>query len=803
MAQAIKSPTSARPSALPSAVPGEQKISAEEQALLAAADQFSLEEQQLLDAASAFQPQQQADSQSLFQQMMAAPSRSFWTGEPTTGAENFQQGLSTTAELLGSAPVVAGTAAGAMLPIPGGALAGGMAGAVVQKDVTNLVRKAFGLSSNEDRSRLLDVAFASLSALPGLGGQAAMRNAMAGGNASADLVFESASPEAQAAYQSMKAAVQDQMKKNEIGPEQAAEIVGSITSNLQKYVGDYSEAGVLKGLSEAFGKKLEVQNKVNELALSVSPETITQESMVKGNLTNFPKQVIALKEKLINKQWRTAYEELKQMRGIETIDTDLYIQKLRNLRESVKIDPGAAKLVDNVIENVSGYQSVINETRDLGALARGTGGKTPKYYDMQTGQTLSEPGPKGNIPFPETQEALVKSGQEPVYMPTARAESLPPSGRGGKGLTFETLLQQRPEVALGERVATYPESEQLGLSLRGPQVPLTAEQKAAGLLPPKIVDNFHMSMMESIDSLIIKRQRLDELASTFPKGSEKRRLYGAAAKSLRTVEDDFIDRLAMEGGSKRQTAMSYKMAKEGLFDIKNKAEQLGKSVDREAFEFADALDRLPIQKTKAFAAVMPMEVRQKVLRRYWDNLINPIFGEFEGTLTMDQAKKLRSVYNPERGARFEVLSEGMGSPVSNLKGVTEELAKLTMRASKIDPGAMLKSPLFPRLLKAGATYIGMGAPVDAMVKLASNGNEQAAKIALDRFLTMNFDDIVSSVDRSNSSQLVSWMKNTAGSDSPKVQRFIDTLANMGLAASQLKTPVNTQIAGQTVRAANQ
>lgn len=834
MAQAIKSPTSARPSALPSKVPEAQKFSPEEQALIDGAASFSAEEQKLIDEAASFQSQQPQQQAGIFQQMMAAPSRTFWTGEPTTGIESFQQGLGQTAELLGAAPVIAGTAIGSVAG-PGGALAGSMAGALVQKDVTNLMRKAFGLSANEERSRLLDVAFASLGAIPGLGGQAAMRNVMAGGNASADIVFGGASAEAQATYQSMKAAVLEQFNKNGLSPEQAAEKVAGITSNLQKYVGDYSESGVLKGLAEAFGKKLEVQNKVNQIGESLSPQTITQESMVRGELANSPEKILELKEKLLNRHWRQAYEELKQLRGIETIDSESYIQKLREIRESVKVDQESVQLIDNLIENFSGYQSAVNETRDLGAFARGTGGKTPKYYDMKTGQELSVPGPEGNVPFPETQEAFVKSAQEPVFE-TIVSPSLPGKGQAATRpnppfpgtlqskdqgpFIFETRKVNRPDVTIGEREATYPASEQLGLSLRGPQVPLTAEQKAANLLPPKILENFHFSMMEGIDSLIIKRQKLDRLAEQYAK-DPRGVMYGKAAKALRTVEDDFIERLAQQAGPGRQTATSYKMAKEGLYDIKTKAEQLGSSIKQEAFEFADALDSLPIERTKAFAAVMPMEVRQKVLRRYWDNLIGPILGDYEGVLTLDQAKKIRQLYTPERGARFQILSKGSAAPVSNLKSVTDELAKLTMQASKVDPGKMMKSPLFPRLLRAGSALLGKGLPVDSIVKLVSNQNEQAAQVALNRFLEMNFDDVVTSVDRSNSSKLVSWMKSTAGSDNPRVQRVIDKLAEAGLAVSDVaggaarfgkeaaveayrgRTPVQTQTATQLIRAGQQ
>jgi hypothetical protein len=722
-------------------------------------------------------------SPNLFQQSMQAPSRSFWTNEPTTGLENYQQGLGTTAELLGAAPVVAGTVLGAMSPVPGGALAGGMAGAVFQKDFTNMFRRAFSLGDNEERSRLTDVMFASLSVLPGLGGQTAMRNVMAGGSASADLVLQGASQQARGAYQAMISAVREQMEKNGLSAEQAAEKIAGVTSNLQKYIGDYSESGIMKGLSEAFGKKIEVQNKVNQIAQSVSPESITQESMVKGNLANAPERVVELKQKLLNRSWRQAYEELRMMRGIGTVNSDQYLSKLQGIRESVKVDQDALRIVDNVIENLSGFRAA---NRDLEVFARRTGGKPPKYYDMETGQKLKEPGPapEGNIPFPETQEALVVGGRPDVFIPKAELGSLPPSGKAGE-MTFETMRFERPEITLGKRQAEYPESEQLGLSLRGPQVPMTAEQQAASLLPPKILENFHISMMEGIDSLIQKRQYYDRIASNYPKESEKRMLLERVASSLRNVEDDFIDQLALSGGSQRQVANSYKMAKAGLFDIKSKIEAIGPVIEKEAFEVADALDTLPMSQVKAFSAVMPLEVRQKIVRRYWDNMINPILGDYEGVLTTGQAQKIRNLYTPERGARLEILSRGMDSPISNMKAVTDELSTMVMRASKVDPGKMLKSPLFPRLLKAGAGYIGMGAPVDAIVRLVSNGNEQAAKVALDRFLSSNMDDIVSSIDRSNSSRLVSWMKNTAGSDNVKVQQVIDELSKLGLAASQL------------------
>lgn len=822
MAKAIKSPTSARPSALPSPVAGSEKFSDEEKAFIESAGKFTPEEQSLIDSASQFSPEQPQQSglgirpgtQEYLQQMgLMTPE-----GAPATPFGGLSKDLQ--AEMVGGVastvpPALIGARIGAPYAPPFGAaagyLAGSMIGAGFTKDAVNKIRSVMDLPEQQDRSRGLDVLLTAITSIPGLGAVVnneakILAKEMSQGVQEkwAKSLMEMTNPRAKVlgedaigALQTLKLGIFDAMK-GQIGAEEAAKQIANLEDDFVKELGrGMSEKQAAAAVAEKYSFQLQAHKAKDNLLNSIGEE-ISSEELAKQGIVTRPQDIIEKKRSRLIGQWGTIFEAIKQTKGLDLIDSETYIPKLMAAKSEAESigDSALVRQLNNVIEGLGNRKKL----KEVAVFAEKTGGKTPKYYDMNTGRELSVPGPEGNVPFPETQEALVKSGQEPVFVPTAKAGSLPPSGKAGESLTFETLLQKRPEVALGERQATYPASEQLGFPLRGPQVPLTAEQKAANLLPPQLANANESSVMQSIDSIIQRRVLLDRSIQKMEEGPRREAMV-RAVQVLRGIEDDFMKGLQKRGGQYADLADRYIATKANLSILNESAENMARMIDQDAIGVSKILDTMNNKQIQAWSSLMPARVRGKVARKYFEGLIDMSAGMPDQPYTKEQFKKIQTALTGgERNVQQSKLASLIGE--KNASEAYQELGNLqnlVNRASMLPEGSLPERQMARRIamtlekivMKTGGNFVSAG-------RMALDPNKRAYRDFLNFMMSKHFDQLVVNIGgKRELAETAGELARVFGQSSPQVAKFYQMVKDQGLLPSAVAAQVPAFVGATT------
>lgn len=837
MAKAIKSPTSARPSALPSPVAGSEKFSDEEKAFIESAGKFTPEEQSLIDSASQFSPEQpqqrgfgiRPGTQEYLQQMgLMTPE-----GAPATPFGGLSKDLQ--AEMVGGVastvpPALIGARIGAPYAPPFGAaagyLAGSMIGAGFTKDAVNKIRSVMDLPEQQDRSRGLDVLITAITSIPGLGAVVnneakILAKEMSQGVQEkwAKSLMEMTNPRAKVlgedaigALQTLKLGIFDAMK-GQIGAEEAAKQIANLEDDFVKELGrGMSEKQAAAAVAEKYSFQLQAHKAKDNLLNSIGEE-ISSEELAKQGIVTRPQDIIEKKRSRLIGQWGTIFEAIKQTKGLDLIDSETYIPKLMAAKSEAESigDSALVRQLNNVIEGLGNRKKL----KEVAVFAEKTGGKTPKYYDMNTGRELSVPGPEGNVPFPETQEAFVKSKQEPIFE-TIVTPSLPGRGQSATRpnppipgvmqskdqgpFIFETQKINRPEVTIGEREATYPASEQLGFPLRGPQVPLTAEQKAANLLPPQLANANESSVMQSIDSIIQRRVLLDRSIQKMEEGPRREAMV-RAVQVLRGIEDDFMKGLQKRGGQYADLADRYIATKANLSILNESAENMARMIDQDAIGVSKILDTMNNKQIQAWSSLMPTRVRGKVARKYFEGLIDMSAGMPDQPYTKEQFKKIQTALTGgERNVQQSKLASLIGE--KNASEAYQELGNLqnlVNRASMLPEGSLPERQMARRIamtlekivMKTGGNFVSAG-------RMALDPNKRAYRDFLNFMMSKHFDQLVVNIGgKRELAETAGELARVFGQSSPQVAKFYQMVKDQGLLPSAVAAQVPAFVGATT------
>lgn len=380
----LKTPYSSKPGSIPNRIPAQEDFSD-------IAEDFS-------DIAEPVQPQRKGQ--------LEIPSEFGSMAEAEAAAQAFVPSRETVADVGASlvtqvpariAGAVAGGAAGTPFGLPlagayGGQAIAGAGAALFEKDVANLFRRAIGAPENEDRSRATDVAMSLLFDIPGAvwGGTKYLSGTL---DISKDLAFtnkqimQNLSPELQNSFSVMKSNIQKAMSEG-LTEEQAAKQVANLEDDFTGLIRlGYSPKEAGTRIAQKYSFQIRAKQAADDLLNTIGPE-FTKEEFA-GKVVAKPQNILDLKMDRVSNQIGAAFEAVKQTKGLDQIDSSVFLNGLRNsLNEANSIgDKPLAKNLENIIDALGERQKLKTQYNDLAKFSEETGGKPPRFIDIQTGKS--------------------------------------------------------------------------------------------------------------------------------------------------------------------------------------------------------------------------------------------------------------------------------------------------------------------------------------------------------------------------------------------------------------------------------
>lgn len=606
-----------------------------------------------------------------------------------------------------------------------GGVAGGPVGAAIgqqtaasiasyyEKDLANTFRRALGAPENEERDRATDVALSFLFDIPGVAqtitselGKLPIKSAVK--------ALKSLAPELQTALSTMKSNIQKAMGEY-LTPEQAAEQVANLEGDFVGLMAKgYSPKEAATRVAQKYSFQVRAQQASNDLFSNIGPEFTSAE--FSGKVVTRPQEILNLKTERVSNQIGAAFEAVRQTKGLDQIDSSKFINKLRtSLDEANSIgDETLASNLSSIIDALGERQKLKTQYNDLAKFSETTGGKPPRFIDIQTGKI------------------------DPAV-----------------GAAVDFAQQSKPY--------------------------LTQEEYAARLLPPKVADSNESFVMQSIQDLVAKRMRLDKRIATMPQGPKRDSMIQAVS-SLRDVEDEFMTNLSKKGGDIGKIADNYMNAKQAYHSLKDAIETMGGLAKQDAAGIANAIDSgYTMDQLKAWASTMPQEVKDKVSRRYLENILNVSAGVPDRPFTQEQFSNIQSLIKDN--LRMSKLSELLGPEKANsLSSNLKELGNLVNAASRLPEGAGPERAIVRKLFsqaesfskKYGLNFIYSG-------RMALDPNTRAYRDFLNAMMNKDFSAAIKSIDSpADVAIATSELARVFGREHPNTKRFMNYIQSSGL-----------------------
>lgn len=333
--------------------------------------------------------------------------------------------------------------------------AAGAGVAALEKDVANLFRRALGAPENEDRSRATDVAMSLLFDIPGaaIGGGKFLAGTL---DISKDLaltnkkIMQSLSPELQNSFSVMKSNIQKAMSEG-LTEEQAAKQVANLEDDFTGLLRlGYSPKEAGTRVAQKYSFQIRAKQAADDLLNSIGPE-FTQEEFA-GKVVARPQNILDLKMDRVSNQIGTAFEAVKQTKGLDQIDSSAFLNNLQiSLNEARGIgDEPLAKNLETIIDALGERQKLKTQYNDLAKFSEETGGKPPRFIDIQTGK--SDPAIGAALDFAkESKQFLTQEEYAARLLPPKVADQ----NENFVMQSIQDLIAKR--MRLDKRISTMPQ----------------------------------------------------------------------------------------------------------------------------------------------------------------------------------------------------------------------------------------------------------------------------------------------------------------------------------------------------------
>lgn len=307
-----------------------------------------------------------------------------------------------------------------------------------------------------------------------------------------------------------------------------------------------------------------------------------------------------------------------------------------------------------------------------------------------------------------------------------------------------------------------------------------SQEGGTSFLPPKVADENENFVMQSIQNLIKKRMSLDKSISETEKGSIRNAKLRAVS-ALRNIEDEFMLNLSKQGGDIGKIADSYMSAKQSYNSLSDAIENMGNLTKRDAIGMSKAIESGNVDQIKAWASVMPQNVKDKVSRRYVEGILDLSSGTPDMPYTKEQFKKIESALNGNlRESKLQLMigKERSSKIVSDIK----QFGNLVNAASQLPEGAGPERAVIRKLFsqieglskKYGLNFIYGG-------RMALDPNTRAYRDFLNYMMSKDFDVVAKSIDNAADVAITSSELNRVfGSKHPNTQRFMNFVQSSGL-----------------------
>lgn len=847
MAQAIKSPTSARPSALPSKVPEAQKFSPEEQALIDDAASFSAEEQRLIDEAASFQSQQlqpQGDGGILARGQNIISQMEQRIGAAPTPEQASMMRRSMAAEMLGSGGAVAagaglgglvgggigGFMAGPMGLVPGaetGAAIGGFtAGSLFSGEAVNFFRDVFNLPEETDRNKWLDI-IASVPFLSALKAGKVVGGAITKSPLYISKTLSKLDPQDQQLISALQESVFNSSKDlatEKFASDMRDEVLTDVMDGLSQGLGS---RGAISFAAKKYGAKLDSAKKFDEITTKFGVP-MTQEEIVRASRdprfrpSEAPRPDDILNN--LNKDYGSEWDKAKALiasnkDAIDKIDIDPIVSSLEAMRDTNIFSPQYRNRMSALIADLKNSKA-IDEVVTSKTLTPEEAGRTV-IVDAETGKqvTLSEllnkPQRFQAKQVQEGIEAEGRAGKPGVNLPEFAMEEIPTKAKGEPSAqaAFRFYPNIKGVFRAGEKEgfrafpllpteSTYYPAEvrkrmvgqaPLFIEPTGPRPGISGKAAEFQSESEQMALQFNQMIgrkkVAALDSLIALRSDLDRnliLSGKIP--SDQAAVLDAVTK-IRQVEDNALQALSQ---SPNETIASIgqkaKASKAAVSNHLFQMETIGNITRKDAIGFASFIDSKATdpERVAAFASALfnAPETKNKVVASLIEKKLLEVSRPGVTRLDKQMANAVEDLSkNKDFLAKVEILT----GDKSVQKDLSEYSALLKRAAMAAGPNSdRIAGEATMRVADKLTRRVGIN-PL-TWIDLVIPSNSQQAKKLVDYLFVNNKDQFVKSIAQDEASVIDAAVKlnKVLGSRSaPLVQEIASTAMRNGILSAEI------------------